>query len=92
MASWKRQVLMRKKASEGRKKKKKKELDFGRKWQNMKPWEEALTVKPQSLYILFLFLRKYLNTYLYLATSLYKELMSIWDGPEKGLQLFQWLL
>lgn len=50
---------------------------MGRKWQNMKPWEEALTVKPQSLYILFLFLRKYLNTYLYLATSLYKELMSM---------------
>lgn len=32
----------------------------------------GLDSEAQSLYILFLFLRKYLNTYLYLATSLYK--------------------
>lgn len=49
---------------------------MGRKWQNMKPWEEAFDSEaPESLH-LFLFLRKYLNTYLYLA-PLYKELMSM---------------
>ena len=61
----------------GKKKKKNRSWTLARKRQDMKPWEEALTVGPQSLYILFLFLRKYLNTYLYLATSPYKELMSM---------------